>query len=78
MDMHGALVGWTYQDLGSRIMLNLESVASTDAARDHQPDILRILLTKQQAALLGNFLGDVSGATPPTARERGWLKRLFG
>jgi hypothetical protein len=78
MDSHGALVGWAHQDLGSKLLLRIETVSSRQAAEDHAPDTLRVLLTKQQAALLGSYLFDLSGETAPRAGERGMLKRLFG
>lgn len=78
MDNHGALVGWTHQDLGERIMLCIETVRSTQDAANHTPDTLRVLLTKQQAAVLGNFLMTISGKTVPDQHDRALFRRLFG
>lgn len=78
MDSHGALVGWSHQDLGSTLLLRIETVASTAAAHDRTPDVLRVLLTKQQAALFGTYLFDLSGQTAPSPGQRGLFKRLFG
>ncbi len=78
MDSHGALVGWSHQDLGSKLLLRIETVSSTAAAHDHTPDTLRLLLTKQQAGVLGTYLFELSGQTPPRPGDRGMLKRLFG
>lgn len=78
MESHGALVGWSHQDLGSKLLLQIETVSSSAAVHDHTPDILRVLLTKQQAALLGTYLFELSGQTAPRRGERGVLKRLFG
>ena len=77
METHGALVGWTHQDLGGRTMLKIESVQNAAAAEDHDPDVLRVLMTKNQAAILGNYLIQISGLAP---REPGanWFRRLFG
>ena len=78
MDHHGALVGWTHHDAGDRIMLRLESVRTVEAAKDREPDLMRVAMTKQQAAVLGTYLLKISGATPPPKR-RGWLaRRLSG
>ena len=77
MDNHGILVGWTHRDLGERILLCVETVSTLDAAQEHTPDVLRVLLTRSQAAVLGNFLATVSGKTPPQPRDRGLLRRLF-
>lgn len=78
MDSHGALVGWSHQDLNEKLMLRIESVSSSAAVQEHAPDIMRLLLTKQQAGVLGNYLIEVSGYTPSKPGERGVLKRLFG
>ncbi|QYU68683.1 hypothetical protein J4558_00585 [Leptolyngbya sp. 15MV] len=78
MDNHGSLVGWTHRDLGDKILLCVESVRSVSAADAHKPDVLRVLLTKNQAAVLGNFLIQVSDRITPTPRSRGLLRRLFG
>ena len=78
MDNHGMLVGWTHQDLGDKVLLCIESVRSVSAAEAHAPDILRVLLTKNQAAVLGNFLTTISGRTAPKPRKRGLFGRLFG
>ena len=78
METHGALVGWTHQDLGNKVLLCVESVRTMEAAKKHDPDILRIMLTKKQAAVLGNFLTMISGETPPDPHERSLFTRLFG
>lgn len=78
MDSHGALVGWSHQDLGDKVLLRIETVNSPEAAHDYTPDVLRVLLTKQQASVLGNYLFELSGQTPPRPRDRRLLKRLFG
>jgi len=78
MENHGALVGWTHQDLGNKVLLSVESVRSVEAAEAHDPDILRVMLTKKQAAVLGNFLTTISGESAPDSKDRSWLRRLFG
>lgn len=78
MESHGALVGWTHHEAGDRLMLRLESVRSMEAAERRDPDLFRILMTKQQAAVLGNYLTQLSGQSAVNSRERGWFRRLFG
>lgn len=78
MESHGALVGWTHQDLGDRVLLRLESVRSGAEADRKDPDLLRLLMTKQQAAVLGNYLIEISGQTAADPRERHWFRRFFG
>jgi hypothetical protein len=77
METHGALVGWTHHDCGDRMVLKVESVRSTEAADHHDPDLFRVLMTKNQAAILGNYLIKTSGLAPREPRE-GWFRRLFG
>lgn len=78
MENHGALVGWSHQDLGDTILLRVETVSSLGAAHDHTPDTLRVLLTRQQAGVLGNYLFEISGFAPPRRQRRGVFGRLFG
>lgn len=78
MDTYGALIGWTHQDFGDKLLIRLESVRSSDTEARADPDCTRILLTKQQAAVLGNNLMEIAGATPPTRAQRKLLRRLFG
>lgn len=78
VENYGALVGWAHHDAGDRIMLRLESVQSSDAAQRHDPDLFRFLMTKQQAAILGNYLVRLSGQPPIVLKKRGWFRRLFG
>jgi hypothetical protein len=75
MENHGALVGWTHQELGDQLMLKIETVQSMQAAKTHDPDILRIMLTRNQASILGRYLVNQSGL--PQANRPGLLKRLF-
>ena len=75
MENHGALVGWTHQELGDRLMLKIETVQSMQAAESHRPDILRVMLTKNQASILGRYLVNQSGL--PQADRPGLLRRLF-
>ena len=78
MDSFGALVGWGHSDIGERLMLRLESMQSSEALDRHDPDIFRILMTKQQAFVLGNYLIEKSGKPAVDQTERGWFRRLFG
>jgi len=78
IESFGALVGWTHHDAGERIMLRIESVQTSDAAKQHDPDLFRVLMTKQQAAILGQYLVRISGQTPMVPKKRGWFRRRFG
>lgn len=78
MENFGALVGWAHQETGDRIMLRMESVSSSEAAKKYDPDMFRFVMTKQQAGVLGSYLLGLSGQTPANRRDRGWFRRHFG
>ena len=78
IESFGALVGWTHHDAGDRVMLRLESVQSSEAAKQNDPDLFRVLMTKQQAAILGQYLVRISGQTPMVPKKRGWFRRRVG
>ena len=69
----GALVGWTHQDLGERIMLRLQS---KHRAADDGSDLdeFLYLMTKSQAAVLANYLYGISGKLPQPKRRRSWFR----
>jgi hypothetical protein len=76
LDNHGALVGWHHQDLGDRVLLALQT--RKKAGDPENFDVTRVLMTKNQAAVLGNYLFRIAGETPPSSEERGWFRRMFG
>ena len=74
---HGALVGWTVENLGSKLALRIQSV---DRPPPHEAGDIHTFLyvmDKNQAVQLGNYLFQVCGQTAP-ARKRTWLDRLLG
>ena len=78
MEHFGALVGWTHQDHGERILLRLETVASREDIAKRRVDVARIMLTKQQAGIIANYLFKLSGAQPPDTSKQGFFRRHFG
>ena len=74
-ELFGALVGWTHQDLGDRLMVLLQSARSADLGREAPLDEFRYFMTKNQAVVLANYLYGLSGRLPPS-RKRRW--RWFG
>ncbi len=78
MNSHGALVGWTHQDLGDNLIFSVESVSDSEAAKRHEPDILQLVMTKNQAATLAEYLMRASGHSFTNQDERSWFRRLFG
>jgi hypothetical protein len=72
----GVLVGWGAQDWGSRLVLDIETVA--DAKDKASPTVYHLFMTKNQAAVLANYLFEASGRLPPTGRRPGLIRRLLG
>lgn len=77
MTSYGALVGWTHQDLGENLMVKVETVRSKSDADKHTPDTTHILMTRQQAVILGNYLLTTSGTERRRSGKPGFLRRLF-
>jgi hypothetical protein len=74
VEMFGALVGWTHQDLGERLMIRLQSTRQPGpAAADLPVDEFHYVLTKNQAVVLAQYLYSISGRLPRPARKRRWF-----
>jgi hypothetical protein len=73
----GALVGWTGESLGERVILKMESIRSAHPRSDDAVQDFRYVLTRSQAAVLANYLYEISGQTPARKHRRGWLARLL-
>ena len=78
MESYGALVGWGHLVSGKRLMLRLESFRSKEALDRGDLDDFRVLLTKQQALLLGNYLIKLSEHSPIGQKQGGWFHRRLG
>lgn len=74
----GALVGWTSEDLGDRIVLRMDCVTKPPPHRSDDVHRTRFIISKDQAALLGNFLYEVSGQSAPRRHKRRLLDRILG
>lgn len=72
----GVLVGWAHHPVGSGIDLTLQCAQSTRRAEKGEVDDHHIVMTREQAAVLANYLFRISGHTPP--KPRGLLSRWFG
>ena len=72
----GVLVGWGAQDWGSRLVLDIETVEEVKDKAD--PHVYHLFMTKDQAAVLANYLFEASGRLPPTGRRPGFIKRMLG
>ena len=71
----GALVGWRANDLGKRIVLNLQTMHRSEK-EDHRLRERAIMIDRSQAVLLANFLFEITGQSRP--RRRSLLQSLFG
>ncbi len=79
MENHGALVGWAHHDHGDgRLLLRIETVQTLKDAKEHSPDITRVMLTKQQAKVLANYLVKISDGELGTMKKPGFFRRVFG
>jgi hypothetical protein len=72
-EMMGALVGWTHMDLGERVMIKLQSTRKAGLPAGEPIDEFRYVMTKNQAAVLGQYLFSLSGRLPQPARKRRWF-----
>lgn len=71
----GALVGWKASNLGSRIILTLQTMHRTDG-EDKEVRERAILLESNQAVLLANYLYEITGQSKP--HRRSFLESIFG
>lgn len=72
----GVLVGWSHQDWGDKLVLDLETVEEVKGTVT--PDVFHVFMTKNQAAVLANYLFEASGRLPPDGGQRSVFKRLLG
>ena len=73
-DEFGALVGWTHENLGDRIMLKLQSTREPGLAKGKPVDEFRYFMTKNQAVVLANYLYSISDRLPQAKRKKGWFR----
>ena len=77
-DTFGVLVGWTHSEFASRIDLRLQTVQAAGRHARSDLDTFHIVMSREQATLLANYLFTLTGQTPPLRRKRGILGRWFG
>jgi BarA-like signal transduction histidine kinase len=73
----GVLVGWAHHGSAGRLNLTLQCVQSTRRDDARAIDDHHIVMTPSQAAVLANYLFQISGQAPPEPRPS-LLRRLFG
>ncbi len=71
----GALVGWRADDLGKRVVLRLQTMHRGEE-EDHELRERAILMDRNQAVLLANFLYEMTGQSRP--KRRNLLQTIFG
>lgn len=76
-ELSGVVIGWGHQSISRNIQL---TVQSTVRARPTPAsvDTHHLLMTRNQAMLLAQYLMRLSGQEVPAPRKSGWIKRLFG
>ena len=77
-DVLGALVGWKSLATGERIFLHLQTVRTPPPHSSGEVERHTLVLTKQQAVQLGNYLFDLSGQTAPRPRKKSLIDRMLG
>ena len=73
----GVLIGWDHHAFAGRIGLRLQSAR---AVRGGAPDDIRqhhLIMTRNQAVLLAQYLMGVTGQEGFRPKRRGFLARLF-
>ena len=76
-ETYGVLVGWSHHLFNDKLDLKLQCVQSTRKLERDALDAHHVMMTREQAAVLANYLFKVSGHTPPGPRK-GLLARWFG
>lgn len=66
----GVLVGWDHHAVGPKLDLTLQCTHSNRCADRRGVDDHDIVMTREQAAVLANYLFKVSGQTPPKTHGR--------
>jgi hypothetical protein len=72
----GVLAGWTHSEFSDRLDLRLQTIRSSRRQAPEDVDSHHIVMTKNQATVLANYLIQVTGQSLPP--KRGLLRRLFG
>jgi hypothetical protein len=76
-ELSGVVIGWKHQDISRNIQLTVQSTVAARPTPD-AVDTHHLLMTRNQAMLLAQYLIRLTGQQPPAPARRGWLQRLFG
>jgi hypothetical protein len=73
-EMFGALIGWSHENLGDKVMVKLQSTRSPHLEPDEAVDEFRYFMTKNQAVVLANYLYAISDRLPQKRRRWRWFR----
>ncbi len=76
-DTYGVLVGWKHASISDKLILQLQTTLAKGQIKKGDVETSHVVMTTQQAAVLANYLLQVTGATAPPPRS-GRLRRWFG
>ena len=76
-DTYAMLVGWEHSECAGKLDLRLQTKLPSGHLAKGEVETFHIVMTTQQAAVLGNYLFKIAEQTPPEKRF-GRLKRWFG
>lgn len=76
-ELSGVVIGWKHRAFARNIHLTVQSTTQGKIS-PHAVGTHHLLMTRNQAMLLANYLMQLTGQTPVPSRRRGWLARLFG
>ena len=71
---YGALADWTHQDLGDRVVVCLQSKGPPSPDSEAPLDEFHYMMTKNQAAVLANYLFGLSGRLPQQKPRFRWFR----
>lgn len=75
-ELSGVVIGWNHQSISRNIKLTVQSTLHPSPTPD-AVDTHHLLMTRNQAMLLANYLMGLTGQQSPVPRRRSWLQRLF-
>ena len=76
-DTYGFLVGWEHAECAGKLDLRLQTKLPAGHLAKGEVETFHIVMTPQQAAVLGNYLFQITSQRPPEKRV-GRLRRWFG
>jgi len=76
-ELSGVVIGWKHQDISRNIQLTVQSTIASKPTPD-AVDTHHLLMTRNQAMLLAQYLLRLTGHDARPPRKRSWLQRMFG